>query len=431
MGRGTGKVAKAAKEIAGMLWEPLPAFNFVLIVEGVMSLSCRRVHSFTKENEFEYIQEGGLNDYVHMRRKQITKPFTFQVERYVHVDSLPDPIELGTELVLPVLLLVYDTSLHGLRSLTPLRTYTFTGCTVMAKEFGELNGEQSGLLVETTTIGYREMMKVTLPMSASQVAPKAFDWLMEKGKPLYAKIPPIKPAVMTTQNVTNENLWGGWDGTTRPVPNLRARTPDTENEVKPHPKDKLWDGFQDPDNPSTKRMNAVPPKKSDANRAANGDDAALWEGWDGVTKPPETTRALRRPVVEQKESVEEEQAAEMEAEMISATRRPAPLPHPNAALWEGWDGTAKPPKGARGRTPEQTEQTAHPNAALWQGLNAELAAQQVTDYMLSPDSTNPPDISFPSTQRLRAVAPKKDDAARAPVVKWPADNRRMMAELLK
>ena len=50
-----------------------PAFNFMLRVEGLFDLPCRRVHSFTKANEYEYIQEGGLNDYVHMRRKPVSQ----------------------------------------------------------------------------------------------------------------------------------------------------------------------------------------------------------------------------------------------------------------------------------------------------------------------------------------------------------------------
>ena len=38
---------------------PMPAFNFVLEVEGVFFLPLRSVKPFTKENEYEYIKEGG------------------------------------------------------------------------------------------------------------------------------------------------------------------------------------------------------------------------------------------------------------------------------------------------------------------------------------------------------------------------------------
>lgn len=136
---------------------PAVNFNFMLRVEGVFDLPCKSVRSFQKENEYEYIQEGGLNDYVHMRRKPVSKPFTIQVERYVGVDML-DPLANGTELVLPMILYVNRYSVYG--EFHPVRMYVFSGCTVMSKEYGELNAEQSGLLLETTTIAYREMYTV-------------------------------------------------------------------------------------------------------------------------------------------------------------------------------------------------------------------------------------------------------------------------------
>lgn len=133
---------------------PAVNFNFMLRVEGIFDLPCRTVRAFQRENEYELIQEGGLNDYVHMRRKPISKPFTFQVERYVGVDIL-DPLSNGTDLILPVILFINRYSVYG--DFLPVRMYVFTGCTVMSKEYGELNAEKSGLLTETTTIAYREM----------------------------------------------------------------------------------------------------------------------------------------------------------------------------------------------------------------------------------------------------------------------------------
>lgn len=144
---------------------PAVNFNFMLRVEGVMDLPCKSVRAFQKENEYETIQEGGLNDYVHIRRKPISKPFTFQVERYVGVDIF-DPLANGTELVLPVILYVNRYSVYG--DFSPVRCYVFTGCTVMGKEYGELNAEQSGLLIETTTIAYREMFAVDNPAASYQ-----------------------------------------------------------------------------------------------------------------------------------------------------------------------------------------------------------------------------------------------------------------------
>ncbi len=138
---------------------PLVSYNFMLRVEGVFDIPCKAVHSFKKENEYEYIQEGGLNDYVHMRRKPISQPFTFTIERYVGTDYY-DPLYNGAELVLPLILLV---SRYNNKFEVTKRSYVFTGCTVMSKEYGELNGEKSGLHTENIVIGYREMLVVTNP----------------------------------------------------------------------------------------------------------------------------------------------------------------------------------------------------------------------------------------------------------------------------
>lgn len=142
---------------------PLVNFNFMLRVELLFDLPCKSVRAFTRELEYELIQEGGLNDYVHMRRKPISKPFVLEVERYVGVDYI-DPLPLGADLVLPVLLFVsrnHDQFIPGVVA----RTYVFTGCTVMKKTYGDLIADKSGLLVETTTIGYREMLCVDIPWS--------------------------------------------------------------------------------------------------------------------------------------------------------------------------------------------------------------------------------------------------------------------------
>ena len=138
---------------------PVVNFAFMLRVEGVFDLPCKAVKGIHRENEFDYIQEGGLNDYVHLKRKPISKPFTFQVERYVGVNWV-DPLPLGTELLLPVILFVNK---HVFPGLQPVRNYVFTGCTVISKDYGELNAEVSGLLLETVTIAYREMVCLDIP----------------------------------------------------------------------------------------------------------------------------------------------------------------------------------------------------------------------------------------------------------------------------
>ena len=144
---------------------PLEGFHFMLRVEAVFDLPCKSVKGFTKENEYEYIQEGGLNDYVHMRRKPVSKPFTFEVERYVSIDYI-DPLPNGAELILPVILLVSHEGGNFLSGVS--RTYTFTGCTVTGKQYGSLESESSGLLTETTTIAYRQLLVVDGPRNRSE-----------------------------------------------------------------------------------------------------------------------------------------------------------------------------------------------------------------------------------------------------------------------
>ena len=142
---------------------PLVNFNFMLRVEMLYDLPCKAVRAFSRELEYDMIQEGGLNDYVHMRRKPISRPFTLEIDRYVGVDYV-DPLPLGADLVLPVLLFVGREPNAFIPGVVA-RTYTFTGCTVMKKTYGELSGDQSGLLIETTTLAYREMLCVDIPWS--------------------------------------------------------------------------------------------------------------------------------------------------------------------------------------------------------------------------------------------------------------------------
>ena len=156
---------------------PVPNFSFMLRVEGIFDLPCKAISGISRENQFDYIQEGGLNDYVHLRRKAISQPFKFQVERYVGVNWV-DPLPLGTELVLPVILFVnkgvYPT-------FQPVRTYTFTGCTVISKDYGDMNAEASGLLVEKVTIAYREMICLDIPSETFEGKTWGFDGKKKEG----------------------------------------------------------------------------------------------------------------------------------------------------------------------------------------------------------------------------------------------------------
>lgn len=151
-------------------------FNFMLRVDGAFDVPLKSVRAFTRENEYEFIQEGGLNDYVHIKRKGITKPYTLVCERYIPT-QINDPLSNGTELTLPLMLFVgknvggkFDASNAG-------RYYVFTGAVIMSKEYGGLDAEHSGLLTETVTIGYKRMFCITNPRDDS-TKPK---WEMNEG----------------------------------------------------------------------------------------------------------------------------------------------------------------------------------------------------------------------------------------------------------
>ncbi len=268
MGRGGGKVASNDDQFGDRDHNWLiyntgrsvsPNFNFMLRVEGLFDLPCKAVHSFKKANEYEYIQEGGLNDYVHMRRKPISKPFTFEVERYVGVDIL-DPLQPGTELVLPVVLMVWRRVMY--KNFTPFRVYTFTGCTVMEKKYGELNAEKSGLLEETTTIGYREMMRMTMPAGVFDDFGDTFD-ISE-----YEDLSPEAGKALTSK-----------------FKNLHAFHPfDDDDRANP----RLWQGIQ------IQRQEAVKAALEDAKK--NGNTKLIAElSADPILKAVFTSKASARP----------------------------------------------------------------------------------------------------------------------------------------
>ena len=127
-----------------------PNMNFVLLVEG-RETACRSVRAFEHETEYETIQEGGVNDYVHIRRKPSSKPVTFQMERYrtAGEDGSEELFNVGTALKQDMVLMV--SSVQG-DFKNPVAQFTFSGCIVTGKHYSELEAEKSGLLTETVTI---------------------------------------------------------------------------------------------------------------------------------------------------------------------------------------------------------------------------------------------------------------------------------------
>lgn len=122
----------------------IPNMNFRLTLNGT-EIPCKSIQNFQQKQEEEYIQEGGLNGYVHIRPKPASQPSTLQIERYMteyFFDYLPNGEFLSGYLVLEV----------GGKF-----QFIFKGCMVTGKSYGTLDAEKGGILVETTTISYEQM----------------------------------------------------------------------------------------------------------------------------------------------------------------------------------------------------------------------------------------------------------------------------------
>lgn len=138
------------RTIGEALFKPLGNYNFLLRVEGTYEIPCKSIKGINCEAEYEYIIEGGLNDRVHMKRKSQSKPYTFQIERYVGT-PYEDIFTLDRSFSMPIMLMVSRYQEYFIK---PSRTYKFNGCRVISKDYGEFNGEQSSFLTESVTIAY-------------------------------------------------------------------------------------------------------------------------------------------------------------------------------------------------------------------------------------------------------------------------------------
>ena len=141
--------------------EFLTAYRFELRVNA-MSVPLKAIRAFSREAEYEYIQEGGINDYVHIIRKQTTKPYTLQVERYV-TSAFLDPLPVGLSITIPMLLSIGGADGKANIIGHSRRYYMIFGGQVLNKETNGLDAEHSGLLTETVTIAYTAMFSVSNP----------------------------------------------------------------------------------------------------------------------------------------------------------------------------------------------------------------------------------------------------------------------------
>lgn len=132
---------------------PLVNNIFLLRVDAVYDLACTKVSGIVQEKEYENIVEGGVNDYVQLREKPSSKPNILQVERYIGEKYL-DPLPVGKRCEIPLVLYVA----RHLKAFTDApMTFTFSGCTVLSKKYGDLDAEHSGLLKETIQIAYQKV----------------------------------------------------------------------------------------------------------------------------------------------------------------------------------------------------------------------------------------------------------------------------------
>lgn len=132
---------------------PLINNIFLLRVDAVYDLACTKVSGIVQEKEYENIVEGGVNDYVQLREKPSSKSNILQVERYIGEKYL-DPLPVGKRCEIPLVLYVA----RHLKTFTdaPMK-FTFSGCTVLSKKYGDLDAEHSGLMTETIQIAYQKV----------------------------------------------------------------------------------------------------------------------------------------------------------------------------------------------------------------------------------------------------------------------------------
>lgn len=135
---------------------PLINNIFLLRVDAVYDLACTKVSGIVQEKEYENIVEGGVNDYVQLREKPASKPNILQVERYIGEKYL-DPLPVGKRCEIPLVLYV---DRHLDQFVDAPMTFTFSGCTVLSKKYGDLDAEHSGLMTETIQIAYQQVTVV-------------------------------------------------------------------------------------------------------------------------------------------------------------------------------------------------------------------------------------------------------------------------------
>lgn len=141
--------------------EPLVNYHFLLRVNAAMDVACKRVEAFASEAEFEYLQEGGVNEYVHMLKKPITTPKVIQIEYYAN-NNLVSAFSVGERMLIPMVLYIAKQANNIDTNFA--KQYIFSGCVVKKKTSGALDAEQSGLVTDTVEIAFETVTVINNPL---------------------------------------------------------------------------------------------------------------------------------------------------------------------------------------------------------------------------------------------------------------------------
>ena len=139
--------------------DPVAGMNFVMRLNACIDIPLKKVGSISEDFEYETIRQGGINDYVSIRQKQISQVRSFDVEFYVS-KGYSHNLALGTSFKIPILIIVSDAP--GFFDVQYVRRmYAFSGCTVIGRTYGDLDAESGSLIVESAKIAYERMVPLT------------------------------------------------------------------------------------------------------------------------------------------------------------------------------------------------------------------------------------------------------------------------------
>lgn len=140
--------------------QPLINYHFLLRVDAVTDVACKKVEAFANEAEFEYLQEGGVNGYVHMLQKPTTAPKILQIECYAN-NNLTSTFTVGSRKTLPIIL--YVSKQANNIDTNYAKQFIFTGCVIKKKTNGALDAEQGGLITDIVEIAFETVTVVNNP----------------------------------------------------------------------------------------------------------------------------------------------------------------------------------------------------------------------------------------------------------------------------